>query len=79
MRCGRDEEPRPSADENDFLKESNPELDSPFNSHVEEEGSETIPIGFWKLESEVFFFFRKVKESPNFILLFLKHITSDQT
>ncbi len=76
--CGRDEEPRPSADENDFLKESNSELDSPFNSHVEEEGSETIPIGFWKLESEVFFF-RKVKESPNFILLFLKHITSDQT
>ncbi len=30
--CGRDEEPRPSADQNDFLKESNPELDSPFNS-----------------------------------------------
>jgi hypothetical protein len=69
MMCGRDEEPRPSADQNDFLKESNPELDSPFNSYYVDEGSETIPIGFGKLESEVFFF-RKVKESPNFILLF---------
>jgi hypothetical protein len=78
MMCGRDEEPRPSADQNYFLQEWNPELNSPFNSYVEE-GTETIPICFWKLESEVFFF-RKVKNHP--ILFYLKvfwSITSAQT
>jgi hypothetical protein len=81
MMCGRDEEPRPSADLKYFLQESNPELDSPFDSYVEE-GTKTIPICFWKLESEVFFF-RKVKNHPILFYLksFLKHtiIRSDST